>query len=67
MSISLPIAEWLEGHAGKQGVAGSIPGGGIPYHFEIFANGTLFTSRRGLYKWYQARHTPRVMGGQRYI
>ena len=31
MSISLPIAEWLEGHAGKQGVAGSIPGGGI--HF----------------------------------
>ena len=42
MSISLPIAEWLEGHAGKQGVAGSIPGGGIHYHFEIFANGTLF-------------------------
>ena len=49
MSISLPIAEWLEGHSGKQGVAGSIPGGGIPYHFEIFANGTLFTSRRRLY------------------
>ena len=42
MWISLPIAEWLEGHAGKQGVAGSIPGGGIHYHFEIFANGTLF-------------------------
>ena len=37
MSLSLPIAEWLEGHAGKQGVAGSIPGGGIHYHFEIFA------------------------------
>ena len=39
MSISLPIAEWLEGHARKQGVAGSIPGGGIHYHFEIFSNG----------------------------
>ena len=45
MSISLPMADWLEGHAGKQGVAGSIPRGGIHYHFEIFANGTLFTSR----------------------
>ena len=41
MLISLPIAEWLEGHAGKQGVAGLIPGGGIHYHFEIFAYGTL--------------------------
>ena len=51
MSISLPIAEWLEGHARtEQGVAGSIPGGGIRYHFEIFANGTLFTSRRRPYK-----------------
>ena len=50
MSISLPIAEWLEGHARKQGVAGSIPGGGIHYHFEIFANGMLFTSRRRPYK-----------------
>ena len=29
MSISLPIAGWLERHAGKQEVAGSIPGGGI--------------------------------------
>ena len=54
MSISLPIAEWLEGHARKQGVAGSIPGGGIHYHFEIFANGTLFTSRRRPYKSNQA-------------
>ena len=27
MSISLPIADSLEGHAGKQRVAGSIPGG----------------------------------------
>ena len=50
MSISLPIAEWLEGHAGKQGVAGSIPGGGIHYHFGIFANGMLFTSQRRPYK-----------------
>ena len=50
MSISLPIAEWLEGHTRKQGVGGSIPGGGIHYHFEIFANRTLFTSRRRPYK-----------------
>ena len=65
MLISLPIAEWLEWHAGKQGVAGSIPGGGIHYHFEIFANGTLFTSRQRPYKWNQAWHSSRVMGGQR--
>ena len=38
MSISLPIAEWLEGQAGKQGIAGSIPGGGIRYLFEIFSS-----------------------------
>ena len=56
MSISLPTADWLEGHAGKEGVAGSIPGGGIYYHFEIFANGTLFTSQRRPYKWNQAWH-----------
>ena len=30
------MAEWLEQHAGKQGVAGSIPGGGIYFHFEFF-------------------------------
>ena len=41
MLISLPIAEWLELYAGEQGVAGSIPGGGIHYHFEIFANGNV--------------------------
>ena len=35
MSISLPIAEWIEGHARKQGVAGSIPGGGIHYHLKF--------------------------------
>ena len=57
MSISLPIAEWLEGHAGKQGVAGSIPGGGIHYHFEILANGTLFTSRRRPYKFMKSSMT----------
>ena len=31
------MAKWLERHAGKQWVAGSIPGGGIYFHFEIFA------------------------------
>ena len=37
MSLTVLIADWLEGHAGKQGVAGLIPGGGIHYHFEFFA------------------------------
>ena len=50
MSVTVPIAEWLEGDAGKQEVAGSLPGGGIHYHFEFFAYGTLFTSRRRPYK-----------------
>ena len=50
MSLTVPIVEWLDGHAGKQCVAGSIPGGGRHYHFEFFAYGTLFTSRRRLYK-----------------
>ena len=36
MSSTAKIAEWLEGHAGKQGVAGSILGGGILYHFDFF-------------------------------
>ena len=35
MSISLLIAEWLDRHAEKHGVAGSTPGGGIHYHFEF--------------------------------
>ena len=26
MLLTVPIAEWLEGHAGKKGVAGSIHG-----------------------------------------
>ena len=38
MSSTVPIAKWLEGHAGKQGVACSITGGGIYYPFEFFAN-----------------------------
>ena len=42
MSISLPIAEWLELHAGKQGVAGSIPGGGIHNHFGRFVDFRIF-------------------------
>ena len=37
MSLTAPIAECLEGHAGKQVVAGSIPIGIIHYHFEFFA------------------------------
>ena len=60
MSISLPIAEWLERHAGKQGVAGSIPGGCIHYHFEIFANGTLFTSRCKIKFWPPIEYRPGV-------
>ena len=35
MSLTVPMVEWLEEHAGKQGVAGSIPGGSMHYHFEI--------------------------------
>ena len=46
MSITVPIAEWLEGHAGKQWVTGSIPGGGINHDFDFFAYGTLFKSRQ---------------------
>ena len=50
VSSTAPIAEWLEGHAGKQGVAGSIPGGGILYRFEFLAYIPLITSRRRPYK-----------------
>ena len=39
MSSTAPIAELLEGHTGKKGVAGLIPGGGIYYHFEYFGEG----------------------------
>ena len=65
MSSTAPIVEWLERHAGKRGVAGSIPGGGISYHFEVFAYIPLMTARRRPYKWIQAWHSSRVMGGQR--
>ena len=41
MLLIVPIAEWLEGRDGKQGVAGPTPGGGLHYHFEFFAYGTL--------------------------
>ena len=54
MSLTVPIAEWLERHSGKQGVTGSIPGGGIHYYFEFFAYETLFISRRGPCKYNQA-------------
>ena len=37
MSSTAPIAEWLEGHARKQGVAGSTPGGGTYEDFDFFA------------------------------
>ena len=46
MLLTVPIGEWLEGHAGKQGVIGSIPGGGIYYHFQFFAYGKLFYDKR---------------------
>ena len=44
MSLTGPMAEWLEWHAGKQGVAGSIPDGGMHYHSEFFANFPLITN-----------------------
>ena len=46
MSLTVPNAEWLKEHAGKQAVSGSIPGGGIHYHFEFFAYFSLITTRR---------------------
>ena len=55
MSIFLLIAESLGGHAGKQGVAGSIPGGGIHYHFEIFAKAPqtyVATALRPIRDWH---------------
>ena len=39
------IAELLERHAGKQGVAGLIPVRGIYFHFEIFAYFPLLTAQ----------------------
>ena len=52
MSSTAPIAERLKRHvhAGKQGVAGSMPGGGLHYHFEFFASVPLITARRRPYR-----------------
>ena len=52
MLSTAPIAEWSEGHAGKQGFTCSIPGRGIQYHFEFFAYTCipLITARRKPYK-----------------
>ena len=43
MLLTVPKAQWLERHAGKQGVAGSIPGRGIYFHLEMFAYFPLLT------------------------
>ena len=37
MSVTVPIAEWLERDAGKPVIAGSISGGGTHFHFEFCA------------------------------
>ena len=49
MPLTVPLAEWLEGHAGKWGVAGSIRGGGIHYHFELFASALKIVSAHPTY------------------
>ena len=36
-SFTVSIAEWLERHAGKKGVAGLIPGESTYFHYEFFA------------------------------
>ena len=46
MSLTVLIAEWLERHAAKQGVAGPIPGRGV----YIFAYFLLLTAWRRPYK-----------------
>ena len=45
MSLTVAIAKWLERHTGKQVVAGSIPGGGTYFHFEVCAYFPLLTAR----------------------
>ena len=42
MSLTVPIAEWLERHDLTQGVADSISGGGIYFQCEFFAYFPLF-------------------------
>ena len=46
MSLTVSVAESFERHAGKQGVACSIPGVGIYFHFEFFAYFPLLTARQ---------------------
>ena len=65
MLLTGSVAKWLEGHAGKRGVAGSITGGGIYFHFEFFAWFPLLTARRSPYLWNKAWHSSRVMGAKR--
>ena len=65
MSLTGPMAEWLEWHAGKQGVAGSIPDGGMHYHSEFFANFPLITNEWIPYKSNQAWKSSREMDAQR--
>ena len=48
MSLTVLITEWLEQHAEKQGVAGSIPGACIHFRFEFFAYFPLLTVGRSL-------------------
>ena len=43
MSLTVPIAEWLERHAGKQGVPSSITGGGTYFHTKFWACFQLLT------------------------
>ena len=48
--LTVSVAEWSEWYTGKQGVAGSIPGGGIYFHFEFIAYFPSLKAQRSLYK-----------------
>ena len=50
VSLIVPIVKLWERHTGKQGVAGSIPCGGIHFHFEFFVYFPFHTARQSLYK-----------------
>ena len=67
MSITFPIAEWLEQHVGRQAVAGSIPGRNIYFHFIFVAFIPLLTAQRSLYKRNPAWQSSRVMDAKIYI
>ena len=45
MSLTVPIVKWLERHAGKQGIACSIPSGGTCFNFEFSAYFSLLTDK----------------------